>query len=287
MGGRLSVDQGVLLDIDGVLIVSWQPLAGAVETLGWLGDRGVEIRLVTNTSSQSRRQIAERLASVGMPVGEDRILTAVTSAARYLAEHHPGARCLVLNEGDLSEDLRGVESAPASSADLVLLGGAGPSVGYPELDAAFRMALDGAPVVALHRNTRFQTTDGPALDMGAFVIGLEAAAGIEIPVVGKPSPSFYRAALADLGTDPARTVMVGDDLVSDVLGAQAVGITGVLVRTGKFRPSDLEGAPGRPDRVIDDIGAFPRLLDRLGESARGRVGDPGLRCPDTESPGTE
>ena len=82
---------------------------------------------------------------------------------------------------------------------VVLLGGAGASIGYRELDAVFKLAVEGVPVVALHRNTRFQTAEGPALDMGAFIVGLEAAAGIEIPVVGKPAPEFFRAALARSG----------------------------------------------------------------------------------------
>ncbi len=253
----------VMLDIDGVLVVSWKPLSGAAEAVDWLRAHHIEFRLVTNTSSQTRRRIAARLSEAGIHVELDEVITAVSGAARYLAEHHPDVRCLVLNEGDLTEDLEGVEIVGPGSAEVVLLGGAGPSVGYPELDAAFKLATEGVPVIALHRNTRFQTAHGPALDMGAFVIGLEAAAGIEIEVVGKPAAPFFQAALADLGAGAAGTVMVGDDLVSDLLGAQAVGMTGVLVKTGKFRPEDLEGAPGQPDYVIDDVAEFPKLLERL------------------------
>jgi HAD superfamily hydrolase (TIGR01458 family) len=257
---------GILLDIDGVLAVSWESLPGAAETLGWLTEQGMPFRLVTNTSSRSRRQIAELLAEAGVVVDPSAILTAVSSAARYLAERYRGAGCLVVNEGPLGEDLEGVEVVEAGSAGVVLLGGAGPSVGYCQLDAAFKLAMDGVPVVALHRNTRYQTADGPALDMGAFIVGLEAAAEIEIPIVGKPAPEFFQAALDDLAVSPADAVMVGDDIGSDVRGAQAIGITGVLVRTGKFRPSDLDGGAA-PDHLIDDISHLPDLLGRL---ARGQ-----------------
>jgi HAD superfamily hydrolase (TIGR01458 family) len=253
----------VLLDIDGVLAVSWKSLPGAAETLGWLAEQGIPYRLVTNTSSRSRRQIAELLGEAGVEVEPSAILTAVSSAARYLDERYRGAACLVVNEGSLGEDLEGIEIVEAGRATVVLLGGAGPSVGYPELDAVFKLAADGVPVVALHRNTRYQTADGPALDMGAFIIGLEAAAGIEIPIVGKPAPEFFQAALDDLAVGAADALVVGDDIGSDVRGAQAVGITGVLVRTGKFRPSDLDGDGEAPDHLIDDIGQLPGLLDRL------------------------
>jgi HAD superfamily hydrolase (TIGR01458 family) len=255
---------GVLLDIDGVLTVSWKSLPGAAETLRWLAERGIPFRLVTNTSSRSRRRIAELLTGAGVEVEPSVILTAVSSAASYLGENHPGAGCLVVNEGPLDEDLEGVDIVEAAEAGVVLLGGAGPSIGYPQLDAVFKLATDGVPVVALHRNARYQTAAGPALDMGAFIVGLEAAAGIEIPIVGKPAPEFFQAALDDLAVRPAEALMVGDDIGSDVRGAQALGITGVLVRTGKFRLSDLEGAGRAPDHLIDNIGDLPDLLDLLG-----------------------
>lgn len=255
---------GVLLDIDGVLTVSWDPLPGATDVIRWLQAEGIEFRLVTNTSSKSRDRIAALLAGAGMAVDPDRILTAVTSAARYLDEHFAKVGCLLVNEGDIGEDLAGVAMADARSAGVVLLGGAGPSTGYQELDAAFKLAADGVPVVALHRNTRYQTADGPALDMGAFIVGIEAAARTEVSVVGKPAAAFFHAAVADLGTTAETTVVVGDDIDADVLGAQAVGMTGVLVRTGKFRQSDLDRAEPRPDHVIDGIGDLPALWPRLG-----------------------
>jgi ribonucleotide monophosphatase NagD (HAD superfamily) len=116
--------------------------------------------------------------------------------------------------------------------------------------------------VALHRNTRFEAADGPALDMGAFLAGLELAASIEIPIVGKPAPAFFHAALADLGIGPPDVVMVGDDMDADVLGSQATGMKGVLVKTGKFRPSDLKGS-GQPTMVTQGVGDLPLILPRL------------------------
>lgn len=252
-----------LLDIDGVLTTSWQPLPGAVETTQWLHEHAVDFSLVTNSSSRTRRAIASLLGECGMQVDESQILTAATSAVRYLKERKWGPRCLVLNEGDLGEDLEGLSTADITSADVVLLGGAGPSLGYSDFDAAFTLALKGTPVVALHRNLRYRTAEGLALDMGAFIVGLEAAAGIEIPIVGKPTPAFFHAVFGDLGIVPSEAVMIGDDIEADVLGAQAVGAIGVLVKTGKFHPSDLETSAGRPDHVIDDIGQLPELFERM------------------------
>jgi HAD superfamily hydrolase (TIGR01458 family) len=257
----------VLLDIDGVLTVSWQPLPGAADALRWLRGEGVPLRLITNTSSKARGQMIELLARAGLEIAPNELLTCVDAARSYLLAHAPEAPVYVVNEGDLAGELAplavvGVDRAEAAGA--VLLGGAGPSTGWPELNAAFRLALDGAPLIALHRNGRFQTADGPALDMGAFVAGLESAAGVSAVVTGKPAPQLFRAALADLGAQPADAVMVGDDIDADARGAMAAGIAGALVRTGKFRPADLQTPGAAPDYVIDGIGDLPALLARLG-----------------------
>ena len=252
--------RALLLDIDGVLTVSWRPLPGAVDTVQLLRDQGIAFGLVTNTSSRPRREIAAILNEAGMDVASTQIFTAVSSAARFLSDRYPGARCLVVNEGSLDEDLVGIDMGGSGSPDVVLLGGAGPSVGYRELNTVFKLAADGIPVVALHRNTRFETADGPALDMGAFIVGLEAATGREITVLGKPAPDFFRGALLELGSEASETTIVGDDIDSDVRGGQSVGMTGVLVRTGKFRPRDLETEGPPPDHVIDDVRELSQLL---------------------------
>src|SRR5271167_1610834 len=145
----------VLLDIDGVLTISWRALPGAAETLTWLRNQGIGFGLITNTSSKSRREIAAILTAAGMKVEAREIFTAVTSAARYLNTRYPHTGCLVINEGSLDDDLSGVDSVGPDSAGVVLLGGAGASIGYRELDTVFKLAADGVPVVALHRNTRF------------------------------------------------------------------------------------------------------------------------------------
>ncbi len=249
-----------LLDIDGVLTLSWRPLPGAVETLRWLRDQGIAFGLVTNTSSKPRHEIAAILNEAGMDVSASQIFTAVSSAALFLATRYPDARCLVINEGSLDEDLVGVEMAGSGSPGVVLLGGAGASVGYRELDHVFKLAAGGVPVVGLHRNTRFETANGPALDMGAFIVGLEAATGIEIPVVGKPAREFFMGALLELGAEATETIIVGDDIDSDVRGGQSVGMTGVLVKTGKFRPRDLRTEGPSPNHIIDDIGQLSDLF---------------------------
>ncbi|MER5211746.1 HAD-IIA family hydrolase [Streptomyces sp. NPDC002838] len=258
--------RAVLIDIDGVLTVSWRPLPGAVEALRDIREAGLAVALVTNTTSRTRASIAATLEDAGFPVAAEDILTAPAVTAAHLAEHWPGARCVLLNSGDIREDLGDVTLLdPADTdgeADVVVVGGAGPEFGYAALDGAFRHLQRGARLVAMHRNLYWRTEDGLRLDSGAFLIGLEQAARTEAEVTGKPSPAFFGAALAHLGAGPDEAVMVGDDIESDVLAAQDAGITGVLVKTGKYLPETHRAARGTPDHVIDSFADLPALLGR-------------------------
>jgi HAD superfamily hydrolase (TIGR01458 family) len=253
----------VLIDIDGVLTVSWRPLPGAVAAVTALRDAGLKVALLTNTTSRTRARIAATLAKAGFPVGAGDVLTAPALAAGYLADRYPGARCLLLNSGDISADLAGVTLVD-DHPDIVLIGGAGPEFGYQALNEAFGYLQQGARLLALHRNLYWRTDEGLQLDTGAFLAGLERAAGVTAEVIGKPAAAFFEAALASLGADSSAASMIGDDIEADVLAAQRVGITGVLVRTGKYLPRTLDSASGTPDHVLDSIADVPALL--LGRS---------------------
>jgi HAD superfamily hydrolase (TIGR01458 family) len=255
--------RAVLVDIDGVLTVSWRPLPGAVAALRRLREMELGVALVTNTTSRTRAAIAGALRDAGFDVGADAIFTAPAVTAAYLADRHPGARCLLLNHGDVREDLTGVRVV-GTAPDVVVVGGAGPEFGYEALNAVFGHLRRGARLVAMHRNLFWRTDRGLQLDTGAFLEGLERAAGVTAEITGKPAGAFFDTALARLGAARGEALMIGDDIEADVLGAQRHGITGVLVRTGKYLPEALHDAPGSPDHVIESFAELPALL--LGES---------------------
>jgi len=251
--------EGVLLDVDGVLAVSWQPIAGAPETLAWLRARSLPFRLVTNTSSRSRTSIARALRGAGIAVEADEIMTAVGATAALLRSSYPGAKVLLLSDEESIEDLAGVDLAQThDAAEVVVVGGASDLFSYANVNRAFQLVAGGAPLIAMHRSLYWRTAEAIQLDGGAYTRALEEAAGVEAVVCGKPASTFFEAAADALGLPLPRLAMVGDDVSSDVMAAQAAGATGVLVRTGKFRDADLERAS--PDHVIDSIADLPGLL---------------------------
>jgi HAD superfamily hydrolase (TIGR01458 family) len=258
--------RAVLLDIDGVLTVSWRPVPGAVEAVRRLRDAGFALALVTNTTSRTRAWMAATLSDAGFGVTADDIFTAPAITAAYLARNYPGARCVLLNSGDITADLAGVTIIPGDAAapDVVILGGAGPEFSYPALNRVFGYLLGGARLVAMGRNLYWRTDQGLRLDAGAFLPGLEQASGVQAEVTGKPAAAFFATALDAQGADASAAVMVGDDVEADALAAQRAGLTGVLVRTGKYQPETLDRASGRPDHVIDSIADLPDLLGSPG-----------------------
>ncbi len=253
----------ILLDVDGVIHVSGQPIAGAGKAIARLRQAGHRLRFVTNNTTRSQAALAQELRSFGVALDDDEVQTTAAAAARALA----GDRVLALVMPSIVDDLAGIELV-GEGADAVLLGGADetPETGrvfsYMNLARAFSELEAGAELYCLHRNPWWQTSLGPLLDSGAFVVGLEYAAGVEATVLGKPSAAYFEAALAALDADPELTWMVGDDLEADIAGAQRFGLKTVLVRTGKFRPDQLEHSAVVPDAVVSSIAYLPEWIER-------------------------
>lgn len=253
--------EGLLLDIDGVLAVSWEPLPGAIAAMRWLREH-VPFRLITNTTTLTRRDLAETLRRAGFDVEADEIVTAVTATATHLRDHHPGGRAFVLTDGAPGDDLSGVPLVDdPQDADVIVIGGASDDFTYDVVNRIFRRLMDGAALVGMHRNLFWRTEGGWELDGGAYIAGLEQAADTTATICGKPARAYFDAALSLMGVPAARAVMVGDDITNDVEGARAAGLTGVLVRTGKFREGDLQ--KGSPDVVLDSIAEVPGWLEGL------------------------
>jgi len=252
--------QGLLLDMDGVLGVSWRPLPGAAAAVARLRHAGLPLRVITSTTARSRGDIGAGLREHGFDFTDSDLLSASILAAAYLRSAHPGARVFLLGDAQPS-DLEGVRLVGLDDEpEVVLISGADESFAFGALNRVYRALLGGASLVAMHRNLSWMTHKGERLDAGAYLMGLERASGRKAVVTGKPAPACFVAGLEALGLPADRVAMVGDDIENDVLAAQALGITGVLVRTGKFREEKLAAASGRPDHVIDSIVDLPALL---------------------------
>jgi HAD superfamily hydrolase (TIGR01458 family) len=252
----------ILVDVDGVLHVSGEPIAGAASAVRRLRDAGHRLRFVTNTTTRSRAYVVQQLRDMRIELEDDELQTTGVVAARALK----GKRVLALTMPGILDDLNGLQLV-GMNVDAVLLGGAdegeetGRIFSYLNLNRAFHELDAGAGLYCLHKNRWWQTADGPRLDAGAFVAGLEYAADTEATVLGKPSAAYFAAALEALDAEAEMTWMVGDDLENDVLGAHRYGMKTILVRTGKFRPDEVERSRVQPDAIVSSIAQLPDWLE--------------------------
>lgn len=243
--------RGILFDLDGVFYVGNQPIADADKVIAHVRRKQLPCRFVTNTTTQSRASIAQKLQALGLPIHSQEIISTPSAALMYLRQQ--GYSCCHLLVSD--EVRHEFEDFPCSDVnpDAVVIGDIGDAWNYALINNVFKMLMGGAELIALHKNKFWQTEHGLRMDIGAFVAGLEYVTGKQATIIGKPSPAFFQLAIKQLQLPATQVVMIGDDIDSDVGGAQRAGLSGVLVRTGKFRPEYASASSIEPDWVIDSV----------------------------------
>ncbi|HHJ13156.1 MAG TPA: TIGR01458 family HAD-type hydrolase [Gammaproteobacteria bacterium] len=252
---------GVLLDLSGVLYVGKAPIAGALDALERLARLQVPVRFITNTSRKTRRQVVEQLTGMGFTVNPEHVFTCVTAARDYLMERRLSPELLV-HPNVLTE----FDQLPRGGGTAVVMGDAAQGFNYDSLNRVFRKLMENpdTPLIAMGYNRYFREADGLSLDLGPFVKALEFASGKTATITGKPAATFFHRACASMHCKPHETLMIGDDVVSDIEGAMKAGLRGCLVRTGKYRAGDEHSIEPPPDYVADDISSAVEWL--LGQN---------------------
>lgn len=258
--------QAILFDMDGVLYQGEQPIPGAAEAVAWCRREKIPHLFLTNTTSRPRRALVEKLADMGIAVSEEELLTPPVAAASWLTHHIHGPVALFVREAT-REEFSAIEIAAddVTEAAAVVLGDLGEQWSFAAYNRAFQllMANPATPLVGLGLTRFWQTETGLQLDVGPFIKGLEYASGRKAVVMGKPAAAYFHSALELLGVEPSQAIMIGDDIRGDVEGAQRAGLKGVLVRSGKFRPGDLELGV-TPDAILDSVAALPEWWQAPG-----------------------
>ena len=260
-----------LLDLDGVIVTAGTAVPGAPDAITQLERRSVPYRIVTNTSAVSRATLSRWSARLGAPIPAERFESALSASAAWTARTFPGEPLYVLASDDAKTEFAGQRlmrhdeaGAPGATAAAVVIGDSPEEASFENLNRAFRLVRGGARLVGMHRNPWWLTPEGPTLDSGSFVVGLEFAAETRATIIGKPSPAFFTQGVRDLRKEVGRGLarrdiaMVGDDVRTDVRASQRAGLRGILVLSGKHGPADVEAAAAerggrRPDAIARDL----------------------------------
>ncbi|XP_075235196.1 phospholysine phosphohistidine inorganic pyrophosphate phosphatase-like isoform X3 [Lycorma delicatula] len=239
--------KGVLIDISGVLKDGNKAIPGSIEAFK---------RLVTNETQTTVKGLVKKLHNLGFNVNEKDIFAPIPAVIKIVKNEnlHP----FLLLHPDALEDFSDIDK---NHPNCVILGDADYCFTYDAMNNAFRalMQMEKPILISLGKGKYYRAETGLTLDVGPFTAALEYSTGVQARIVGKPESSFFLAAVNDIGIKPDEALMIGDDIASDVGGAQKSGIRGVLVRTGKFQPED-ENHEVKPDCIVNDFNEIIKLL---------------------------
>jgi HAD superfamily hydrolase (TIGR01458 family) len=250
--------KGFLFDLDGVFYQSGKALPGAIDTLDYLRQKNIPFRFLTNTTTKNRKTLQIKLSEIGLKCIEEEIISAGYVGIDFIRKMgSPSCRFFITD--DLKKDYSEFEENPEKPEAIVI--GDFDDWTFDLLNQAFQHVMNGAEIIAFHKGKYYKVDSGLRLDAGGFVVALEFATGKKAQIVGKPNKAFFQCALDDLNLTPEEVVMFGDDLINDVQGAQNLGISGILVKTGKYHEGMVESSGIDPDGFINSIADLPTILN--------------------------
>jgi phospholysine phosphohistidine inorganic pyrophosphate phosphatase len=252
--------RALLIDLDGVIYQGDRIVPGALESLNWLEQQQIPHLFVTNTTSCSCQALLDKFSSLGFDASLEQLATPITAANQWMRDNSLQKGALFVSAQARADfpDIESVALERDIEVDAVVIGDLGNDWDYRHMNQAFRFLMRNPEtrLIALGMTRYWQSGDGLRLDVAPFVRALECAADCEALVVGKPAPAFFESALETLGYRAENCFMIGDDVGSDIDAAQQCGIRGILVKTGKFRDSDLSGRI-RPFALLESIASLP------------------------------
>src|SRR5437764_8885026 len=239
---------GYLIDMDGVIYHGSRLIPGADRFIQELRAAGVPFLFLTNNSQRTRRDVSTRLQRLGIDVEEEHVYTCAMATARFLAQQRPRGTAYVIGEGGLLTALHDHGYAIVDKDPDYVVVGEGRTISFEMVEAALRMIMGGAKLIATNLDPNCPTESGLRPGCGATAAMLEAAGGVKAFSVGKPSPVMLRGARKELGLSTDQTVVIGDTMETDILGGVQLGFKTILVLSGGTRREDLDGYACQPDR---------------------------------------
>ena len=255
---RPTPPEAFLIDMDGTLYFKGEPYPGAIEVVNYLRQEKYQLRFLTNTTAKTPKMLHAQMQALGFDIYENEIFNVTYACLQYLRAQ-PKNRCHFMVDNAVKAFFKEILTDD-NTPDFVVVGDYGEGFDFHALNHAFRLLMKGAELIALQKNLYWFSSEGMFLDCGAFVTLLEAAASKTATVMGKPSETFFNIALESLQLLPNEAVVVGDDITSDILGAERMKMQSILVKTGKFKPDQLEDPIAKPTRVINSIAELPNMF---------------------------
>ena len=255
----MNVPGGVLFDLDGVIYEGNGLIPGSIEILNKLQTAGIPFRFITNTTRMTKNHLVEFLGEMGFHVAPESIFSAPQVALEYCKLKGYKNISLVVPDPEMELDFSSFQLVDINP-DAIVLGDMGQLFTFELLNRLFNEAINGSPIVAMHKNRYWRSTHGLTMDLGAFVAALEHASGRSAAIMGKPDPNMFQLAIRSWNVPTNSVLVIGDDIEGDIGGAKNAGMKSVLVKTGKFREDALARSNIRPDHIIESVADLPGLF---------------------------
>ena len=252
-------DIGILFDLDGVIYQGDSLISGAKESINLLRQNNIPCRFITNTTRMTKKNLVTKLQAMGLTLEVNEVFAAPHAAVEYCKNMEYTTIDLVVPDNEMEEDFIDFD-LHAENPQAIVLGDMGNLFTFDLLNTLFKKILNGAEIVAMHKNKYWHSGNGLTLDLGAFVTALEFATEKEAVVIGKPNPHLFQLAVKPWGLSFQSIYMVGDDIGGDIGGANNVGMQSILVKTGKYREESLKRSEITPDFIINSVADLPELL---------------------------
>jgi len=252
----IRAKRAFIIDMDGVIYHGNRLMPGVPEFLHWLRAEGKRFLFLTNSSERSPRELQQKLARLGLEVGEEHFYTSALATAAFLASQKPGGSAYVIGDAALTNALYNAGFTNNEiNPDYVVVGESN-NYTYDRITRAVRLVLGGARLVGTNPDVTGPTEGGLVPATGALMAPIELATGSKAYYVGKPNPLIMRHALKKLGCTREETAIIGDRMDTDIIAGIESEIETVLVLSGVTAEADLKRFAYRPHHVLVNVGAI-------------------------------
>ena len=254
---RLEEITHLIIDMDGVLYRGDKPLPGLHAFFAFLRERSLPFVLATNNSSRTPQEYVEKLASMGVQIAPERVLSSGQATARVLAREYPPGTCVhVFGSPALRQAMIEEGFVLADEEVELVVASLDRDVTYDKLKRATLLIRGGAHFVATNLDPTYPSDEGLLPGTGALIAALRTASEVKPRVIGKPEPTMFHLAMAQMGARPETTATIGDRVDTDILGGQRAGLITICVLSGSSNRAEAEASS--PDFIFDGI---PDMLD--------------------------
>ncbi len=256
---KISDIDTLIFDLNGTLYERGIPVEGAQNTLSKLRKLGFNLNFVTNTDGRSITDVHNKITAMGFEISIEELLTPISAVKKFIEQNSDKSYHFLVHE-DVMEDFKDIE-VNRVNPDYIVIGDFCSIANYQTMNSAFRMIKSGTQMIATSKSKWYKDDDGDSLNTGAYVGLFESATGKVARLLGKPSTDFLQMALNRTGSSPSNTIVIGDDVTTDILGGNAIGASTILVKTGLFDEKLLKQTASQPDYILNSINDIFEVLD--------------------------